>query len=435
MKTVTEKSIKFLLKEASADKSTLIQLYFRYANTRFVTSTGQSVEPYQWDSVRQRALTDAKLIKSRQTRETNETINAQLERYRSALLKVLHSLQLADIPLSNEIIRQHLDKALERKRKALATENSPLALLAYLDQFIIDAKSGKRLTNKSRRYAPLTIKGLGRIHNLLERFHQDTGLRINYDDFTIERYRQFKSWMTHKGYALNYVGTAVKDLKFFLRLSHTEGQHANTIFLHRDFRRTVEEVDSVYLSNEELQHLYQFDLTDNSRLDRIRDLFLIGCYTGLRFGDFSELRPENVTHNGQILTRTTSKTGERVSIPLNPNALALLKKHEGTPPRTITNQRMNDYLKELCQLAGFTERVEVGRTQGGFRQMRSMPKWELVTTHTARRSFATNAFLAGVPTLSIMKITGHKSEVVFLRYIKISSEQNALLLLNHNHFK
>jgi integrase len=95
---------------------------------------------------------------------------------------------------------------------------------------------------------------------------------------------------------------------------------------------------------------------------------------------------------------------------------------------------MNIYLKELCQRAGFSERIELGRTKGGLRETRVLEKWELVTTHTARRSFATNAFLAGVPTISIMKITGHKSESVFMKYIKVSTEQNALLLLQHPHF-
>ncbi len=97
---------------------------------------------------------------------------------------------------------------------------------------------------------------------------------------------------------------------------------------------------------------------------------------------------------------------------------------------------MNDYLKDLCRLAGLTDAIEVSRTKGGKKETRYLQKCEMVTTHTARRSFATNAFLAKVPTVSIMKITGgHRSELIFLRYIKISSEQNALLMLEHPHFK
>lgn len=408
---------------------------FRYENKRFLTSTGQTIEPYQWDPLRQRAHTDSQTVKNKRDRESNETINAHLERHRSALLKVLNSLHLAQIPFDNETIKQHLDNALGRTKKAPAPVDKPQTFLQYVDQFIEDAQTGRRLNSKSHRYAPITIKGFSKLKRLLERYGRETGQRIDYPDFTIAYYHKLKSWMTDRGLTLNYVGALLKDFKLLLRQSHGEGMHANTVFMHRDFKRLVEEVDNVYLSTQELTQLYKLDLSNNPRLDRIRDLFLVGCYTGLRFSDFSELRPENITHQGSMVTRTTAKTGERVSIPLNPNILAILKKHEGIPPRTITNQRMNIYLKELCKLAGFVERIELGRTKGGVRQIRVLQKWELVTTHTARRSFATNAFLAGLPTVSIMKITGHKSESVFMRYIKIPSGQNALLMLEHAHFQ
>lgn len=434
MKTITDKSIKFLLKEVSSSKATLIYIAYRYENKRFIASTGQTVEPYQWDTQRQRALTDPRAIKNKRDRETNETVNAHLERNKSALQKALNSLQLAQIPLTNEIIKQHFDNALGRVKKALV-EPKQQNFIAYITQFVEEAESGKRLNSKSHRYAPITIKSFAKLKRNLERYSQETGQGVDYSDFTIEYYHKLKSWMTGRGLTLNYVGALLKDFKLLLKQSHSEGLHQNTVFQHRDFRRLVEEVDNVYLSDEELTILFNLDLSKHPKLDRTRDCFLIGCYTGLRFSDFSELRPENITHNGKILTRKTIKTGERVSIPLKANLLAILKKHDGKPPKTISNQKLNDNLKELCQLAGFTERVEMGRTKGGFRQIRVLEKWELVTTHTARRSFATNAFLAGIDTVSIMKITGHKSESVFMRYIKISSEQNALLLLRHAHFQ
>jgi len=105
MKTITDKAVKFLLKDTASDRATLIYLMFRYENKRFVTSTGQTVEPYQWDAGRQRANTDPKVIKNKRERETNETINAHLERHRSALMKVLNALQLAQIALDNETIK------------------------------------------------------------------------------------------------------------------------------------------------------------------------------------------------------------------------------------------------------------------------------------------------------------------------------------------
>lgn len=434
MKTASDRDVKFLLKDSRATGATLIYLIYRYGSTRLKYSTGQTVEPYQWDTKRQRTYTDPKTIKDRRERETNETVNAQLERHRSALLKVLNALQLAQIPLDNDTIKQHLDTTLNRVRTAKTTETKPATFLAYIDRFISDAETGQRLTVKSHRYAPITIKGFSKLKRVLERYAKETRRGVDYDHFTIEYYHQFKSWLTDRGLTLNYVGALLKDFKLLLKQSHYEGLHENTVFQHRDFKRLVEEVDNVYLPTHELQQLYDLDLKGAPRLDRIRDLFLIGCYTGLRFSDFSELRPENITNGGTTLSCMTQKTGGRVVIPLNPNVLAIIAKYEGIPPRTITNQRMNRYLKELCQRAGFVERVEVSRTKGGLREVRTLEKWELVTTHTARRSFATNAFLAQLPTISIMKITGHKSESMFMKYIKVSAEQNALLLLQHPHF-
>ncbi len=440
MKTISDRDFKFILKDARATGPTLVYLIYRYDSTRFKYSTGQTVEPFQWDATRQRVTTDPKVIKNKRERETNETTNTHLERHRSALSKILNTLQLAGIPLENETIKQHLDNELGRDRADVRRKEKPTltpkteTFPEYIARFVEDATTGKRLNAKSQCFAPITIKSFAKLLRALERYQTETRRGIDYADWTIGEYHALKSYLTNRGLTINYIGALLKDLKQLLKQSHGEELHTNPVFMHRDFKRLVEEVDNIYLTSDELQTLAHLDLSRDLRLDRVRDVFLIGCYTGLRFSDFSELRPANITHGGQILTRKTQKTGSRVSIPLNHNVLAILKKYDGVPPRSMTNQRMNRYVKELCQHAGFTEQVETGRTKGGLREIRTLEKWEMVTTHTARRSFATNAFLAGVAPESIMKITGHKSATVFMKYIKITSEQNALLLLNHPHF-
>ncbi|WP_138993404.1 site-specific integrase [Larkinella sp. C7] len=431
MKTISDKDIKFLLKDARAERPTLINLVFRYDNARFKISTGLTIEPYQWDITNQRAYTNQK---SRAAREPFETINAHLDRWRSATKKVLNALQLAQIPFDNETIKQHLDTELGRTKKINVVEAKTELFTDYIERFVKEAEAGKRLNSKSIRYSHYTLAGYMKLKRILERYQAETRKGIDYKDFSLDYYHAFKLWLTGRGLALNYVGTLLKDLKVMLKQAHADGMHSNNVYQHRDFKKLVEDVDNIYLTDEELTILYNLDLSTNARLDRVRDLFLIGCYTGLRFSDFSELRPENITHNGRILTRKTLKTSERVSIPLNPKVLSIISKYEGIPPRTITNQKMNDYLKELCRRAGLTDSVEVSRTKGGRKETRYLEKCEMVTTHTARRSFATNAYLAKVPTVAIMKITGHRSEAVFLRYIKISSEQNALMMLDHPHF-
>lgn len=431
MRTITDQAAKCLLKDARATGPTLIYLVYHYQYTRFKTSTGQTITPDLWDAENGRARTD---VKNRALKQANETINAHLDRQRSALRAVLNRLQLSGLSITNDLIKLHLDRELGKESKSKPDVEATTSFTAYIVRFVAQAEAGERLTAKETKYAANTLAGYMKLKRVLDRYQLETGNPTDYDAFSMVYYDAFKLWLTNRGLSLNYVGTLLKDLKVMLKQSHIDGLHQNTIYQNPKFKKLVEDVDNVYLSDEELTTLYSLDLTNNERLDRVRDLFLIGAYTGLRFSDFSDLRPENITHNGRILTRKAIKTNGLVAIPLNANVLAILSKYEGIPPRTISNQKTNDYLKELCRLAGITERIEVSRTVGGKRQTRYLDKSELVTTHTARRSFATNAYLAGVPTVAIMKCTGHKSEAVFLRYIKVSPEQNALMLLDHPHF-
>lgn len=434
MKTITEKGVKFLLKDARSTEPTLIYLVFRYNNGRFKASTGQTIAPHLWDAARQEAITDPKQIRVKRVREANETLNTHLKRQRSALLKVLNSLHLAGDGLDNETIRHHLDKELGRG-KPVAGKPVKEPFIAYITRFVEEAKAGKRLNAKNARFAPGTLGNYTKIKNILTAYQTEIGRALDYPQYNLAFYDSFKKYLTAKGYTLNYIGAVLNGIKMLLKYAYRDGLHQSTDFQQREFRKIEEDVDSVYLTSAELQELYGLDLSGNKRLDRVRDLFLIGCYTGLRFSDYSQLRPENLTSGGRILTVTTQKTGAKVSIPLNPNVLSILSKYNGVPPRSMSNQKFNDYLKEIGEMAKLTEPVQKTRTRGGFRATETVEKWKVITSHTARRSFATNAFLAGVPPVSIMKITGHKSEGQFLKYIKVSSEQNALLLLNHPHFK
>ena len=123
-----------------------------------------------------------------------------------------------------------------------------------------------------------------------------------------------------------------------------------------------------------------------------------------------------------------------VIIPLKDYVKEILRKYEGIPPSAISNQKMNEYLKELGEAAAIKDDIVIASTKGGKRHIETYKKFELITTHTARRSFATNAYLQNVPTISIMKITGHRTEKSFLKYIKISQEDNANKLVNHPFF-
>jgi integrase len=144
------------------------------------------------------------------------------------------------------------------------------------------------------------------------------------------------------------------------------------------------------------------------------------------------MKPQNITDNKIRLT--TQKTGELVYIPLHSKVRKIIEKYQGELPPSISNQNMNDYLKEIGKLAKITDLFETKQTKGGKVVKNASEKFNHITTHTARRSFATNAFLADIPAISIMKITGHKTERAFLSYIRVTAEQNADKLLNHPFF-
>lgn len=192
----------------------------------------------------------------------------------------------------------------------------------------------------------------------------------------------------------------------------------------------------MYLNLDEIKQIELLDLSHIQYLDRVRDMFLIGCFTGLRFSDFTQLKKSNLVKvNGrEIIKIRTTKTNEDVVIPVSPLVSKIFKKYDGELPRMISNQKMNDYVKELCKLAEISEMAEIKRTNGSKIISQNCPKWQLVSTHTARRSFATNAYKATKSSINIMKITGHRTESAFLKYIKISKEENATLLSEHEFF-
>lgn len=167
--------------------------------------------------------------------------------------------------------------------------------------------------------------------------------------------------------------------------------------------------------------------------ERARDLFLIGCYTAQRFSDYSRYRPEHIktTSNGtKVIDIVTKKTKQRVIIPfLFPELDILLKKYNYKSPKTY-EQDLNEQIKEVGKMANLTEDIIITERMGGKIQEKIYKKNELIKTHTARRSGATNLFKMGYAPLEIMKITGHSSEAIFMKYIKVTKEENAELMMS-----
>lgn len=263
-----------------------------------------------------------------------------------------------------------------------------------------------------------------RTYTLIQQFEKEQrkGQLLDFEDITVQLYNEFLSYLQGRGLATNTIGHKVQTLITWLNEATTIGINTNLQYKSPYFKVPAEAADTVYLNKEELQRLADIDLP-SERLSRTRDLFLIGACTGLRFSDFTTITAANV-RDGLIHVRQ-QKTGGDVVVPFNDIVRAIWMKYNGAFPPPISNQKFNAYIKEVCELAGITEEVENNQTKGGARVRKIVPKYMLITSHTARRSFATNAYLDGVSPISIMSITGHKTEAQFMKYVRATAEQHA----------
>ena len=221
-----------------------------------------------------------------------------------------------------------------------------------------------------------------------------------------------------------------------MRAAREEGRHDNGTIESRKFRVLTAEVENIYLTESEIKVLADLDLSGDRHKEVARDIFLVGCYTAQRFSDYSTINEGNIRtlESGQrVIDLKQQKTGNHVIIPVRPELQAILDKYENRLPKSY-EQKVNKYIKDVAREAGITEKIEVSYIENGEKKTHIVEKCDMVKTHTARRSGATNMYLAGIPTIAIMKITGHKTEKEFMKYIKITEEQTAMELMNHPYF-
>ena len=235
----------------------------------------------------------------------------------------------------------------------------------------------------------------------------------------------------------NYIGKIVRHVKSVLRFADEQGQKVNQAYRKREFRVLMEEVNNIYLTEAEIGLIRALDLRNHPSLQITRDLFVVGCYTGLRFSDFSQLSEDDIRlyEGARMFEVRSQKTDQRVSIPIHPIVEAIMASRNGHLPPFQSDGVMNRNLKVLGRMAGLSEGVEIERTEGGIRRATLKPKYDIIRTHTARRSFCTNAYLKGLDTLDIMAISGHKTESSFLKYIKVTREQRAKRIASHAFFQ
>jgi site-specific recombinase XerD len=398
------------------EKNTLISLIYRVNGKRIVFSTGLTIAPKNWNDKAMRARVTADFVDA-------QVINDQLNRIEEYVKVIDREFRTEEEPPSAEQFKKALNQKLQGVIKS--PKNS---FTAFIETFIIERA-------EMPNYSLASIKVYKTARNHYSKFTK--GKTIDFKDVTLEHLNQFVSFLRRNDLGDNTVHKIMATLRAIFYEASKRGLHQNPKFSISDTKVTRRDSDTVYLNIDELIRIKNLDLSKNVRLSKVRDLFLIGAFTGLRFSDFTNITSSNIrkVDHKEILTITTQKTQDRLEIPLHPIVKTILNSNGGLPPKLISIQKLNTYLKEICQILGMNELVTIREYPAGKMKVSQVPKWELVSSHTARRSFATNAYKAGIDAISIMKITGHKQHTTFMKYIRVDKEENAVRMAGHAFFQ
>lgn len=418
--------IKFNLRTPSiTDRLSAVKCVIRWNNQTLTFYSVDNIIPTFWDNVKQRAKGTRSFPEYPEFNARLDKIEIQIkDAYRNFVNDNNCYPSVAEF---KAVISEKLTGA----RKGGKTTD----FFEFISIFIEESKN--RTNDKTGKpLSETTISAYKRTFEILRGFAKKCHKRtIHFEDITLDFYYDFKAYLTADlMYSTNTVGKHIKTLKAFLNDATERGINRKLDFKSRRFKVTKEPVENIYLNEDELEVLYQMDLTTNKRLERVRDLFLVGCWTGLRFSDFNTINPTDIIDN-EYIEIETKKTRQKVVIPLNSIVQDIMRRYkEATPnsmPPPISNVKMNMYVKELGELADISSIEMLGRTKGGVETRKTYQKFQLITTHTARRSFATNMYLRGVPTITIMAITGHRTEKAFMQYIKVTPKEHAEVLKSY----
>ncbi|GEM67164.1 hypothetical protein SMI01S_07700 [Sphingobacterium mizutaii NBRC 14946 = DSM 11724] len=284
-----------------------------------------------------------------------------------------------------------------------------------------------------------SLKVYGTLKKHLQNFEIYRKKKVTFGEINYSFFQEFRAYLfqlerkvgDEKRQMLNStIAKQIKTLKTFLKYARLQGIIVDRSY--EDFTVKKDEKDIIALTQDEFDLLYNADLSENKRLERIRDIFCFSCTTGLRWSDLQNLEWHNIRGNEIIIT--VHKTREKLSIPLSQISAAILYKYKQldlpTPLPRIAGQTFNKYIKELCQLLSFDTSIEMVRNRGAERVVTIKQKWELISAHTGRRTFVTLSLEKGIAAEYIMRITGHKDYKSFKRYIDLTEKSKAQVVVN-----
>jgi integrase len=404
-----------------------IRMRVNFASQRIEFTTGYRIDVAKWDCDKQRVKNGC----TNKLKQSASEINAALLGYYTELQEIFKRFEVAEImPSPAEVKEAFNNRHGQNEKTELSStdmSNVPSNFYEAFDDFV-------RVCGRQNDWTHSTFEKFAVVKNHLKNFRSE----LSFDFFDEEGLTEYVQFLREVREMCNStIGKQLSFLKWFLRWSFKQGMHSNNAY--DTFKPKLKDTQKkiIFLTWEELNRLREFKIPPTKQaLERVRDVFLFQCFTGLRYSDVFNLRRSDI--KGDHIEVTTVKTSDSLVIELNKHSKAILEKyqdvvfeHDKALP-VITNQKMNEYLKELAELAGINEPIRQTYYKGNERIDEVTPKYALLGTHTGRRTFICNALALGIPPQVVMKWTGHSDYKAMKPYIDIADDIKANAMSKFN---
>ncbi len=404
-----------------------IRMRVNFASQRIEFTTGYRIDVAKWDGDKQRVKNGC----TNKLKQSASEINAALLGYYTELQEIFKRFEVAEImPSPAEVKEAFNNRHGQNEKTELAsadTSNMPSNFYEAFDEFV-------RVCGRQNDWTHSTFEKFAGVKNHLKNFRSELSFEF-FDEEGLTEYVQYLREVREMRNST--IGKQLSFLKWFLRWSFKQGMHSNNAY--DTFKPKLKDTQKkiIFLTWEELNKLREFKIPPTKQaLERVRDVFLFQCFTGLRYSDVFNLRRSDI--KGDHIEVTTVKTSDSLIIELNDHSKAILEKYKNVEFENdkalpvITNQKMNDYLKELAELAEINEPVRQTYYKGNERIDEVTPKYALLGTHAGRRTFICNALALGIPPQVVMKWTGHSDYKAMKPYIDIADDIKANAMSKFN---
>ena len=401
-----------------------IRMRVNFASKRIEFTTGYRIDAAKWDTDKQRVRNGC----TNKLKQSASEINASLLGYYTEVQEIFKKFEVEEIMPTPEQIKEAfnaLHKPIEEEIKP--RKSTPNAFYKVFDEFVRDCGQQNDWTDS-------TYEKFAAVKNHLMNFRDG----LTFDFFDEKGLNDYVTYLRDvKEMRNSTIGKQLSFLKWFLRWAFKKGLHQNNAYDSYKPKLKSTQKKIIFLTWEELNKLREFEIpAAKQAFDRVRDVFLFQCFTGLRYSDVFNLRRSDI--KGDHIEVTTVKTSDSLIIELNKHSKAILDKYKDVAFEddkvlpVITNQKMNDYLKELAELAGIDEPVRQTYYRGNERIDEVTPKYALLGTHAGRRTFICNALALGIPPQVVMKWTGHSDYKAMKPYIDIADDIKANAMSKFN---